>query len=59
MGSSFEDLVARDPTVKTDRNFDKWFERYDFLKKWHDIKYTCNLYMSNFLFLDRVLWWTI
>ena len=33
MGSSFEDLVARVLTVKTDLNFDAWFISYDFLKK--------------------------
>ena len=32
VGSSFKDLVTRNPTVKTDLNFDAWFERYDFLK---------------------------
>ena len=31
-GSSFEDLVAMNPTVKTDLNSDVWFKRYDFLK---------------------------
>jgi hypothetical protein len=49
MGYSFEDLVVRSPMVKTDRNFHKWFESYDFfLEKSHDIKYTCSLYMLNF-----------
>jgi hypothetical protein len=33
MGSSFEDLVARGPTVKIDSNFDKQFESYNFLTK--------------------------
>ena len=32
VGSSFKDLVAKNPTVKIDLNFDAWFERYDFLK---------------------------
>ena len=31
-GSSFKDLVARVPAVKTDLNSDERFERYDFLK---------------------------
>lgn len=31
-GSSFKDLVARVPAVKTDLNSDARFERYDFLK---------------------------
>ena len=32
MGSSFEDLVARSLTVKTDCNFDSRFRSYDFFK---------------------------
>jgi hypothetical protein len=36
MGSTFEDLVARGLTVKTDLYFDKRFKSYDFCKK----KYT-------------------
>lgn len=35
MGSSFEDLVTRDLTVKTDRNSDKQFKSYGFLKFSH------------------------
>jgi hypothetical protein len=35
MGFTFEDLVVRGPTMKTDHNFDKWFKSYDFLKKNH------------------------
>ena len=31
-GSSFEDLVAMNPKVKTDLNSNVWFKRYDFLK---------------------------
>ena len=31
-GSSFEDPVAMNPTVKTDQNSDVWFKRYDFIK---------------------------
>ena len=31
-GSSFKDLVAMNPTVKTELNSDMWFKRYDFLK---------------------------
>ena len=30
MGSSFEELVARDPPVKTDHNFDTRFKSYYF-----------------------------
>ena len=33
MGSSFEKLVARRLTVKTDRNFDSRFRSYDFFYK--------------------------
>jgi hypothetical protein len=33
MRSNFEDLVTRDSTMKTDRNFDKWFESYEFFLK--------------------------
>ena len=32
MGSSFEELVARNPTVKTDLNFDILIKSYKFLK---------------------------
>jgi hypothetical protein len=53
MGSSFKDLVARGPTVKMDRNFEKWFESYDFLRK---NRLTLNVCMPNLLFfLGRVL----
>ena len=31
MRSSFEELVTRDPTVKTDNNSDTWFKSYSFL----------------------------
>ena len=33
MGSSFEELVARDSTVETDRNSDTRIKSYDFFKK--------------------------
>ena len=33
MGSSFEEFVARDPMVKTDRNSDTRIKSYGFLKK--------------------------
>jgi hypothetical protein len=49
MGSSFEDLVVRGSTMKTDYNFDKWFKSYDFLKKKsHDIKFTYYAKLSIF-----------
>ena len=32
MGSSFEELVKRNPAVKTDLDFDVWFKSYSFLK---------------------------
>ena len=31
-GSSFKDLVTRNPMAKTDLNFDAWFKRYEFFK---------------------------
>lgn len=33
MGSSFEDLDARNPTVKTVQNLDAWFKRRNILNK--------------------------
>ena len=33
MGSSFEEHVAQNLTVKTDLNFDAPFKSYDFFKK--------------------------
>ena len=35
MRFSFEELVAKDPTVKTERDSDTQFRSYDFLKKFH------------------------
>ena len=32
VGSSFKDLAARNPMMKTDLNLDARFERYDFSK---------------------------
>jgi hypothetical protein len=50
MGSSFEYIVARDLTVKTDCHFDKRFKSYDFSKKeLHNIICTCSLYVLNCL----------
>ena len=31
MRSSFEELVTRNPTVKTNNNSDTWFKSYSFL----------------------------
>ena len=44
MGYSFEELVARGPTVKTDRNSDTWCKSYDILifttwNKMHVVKW--------------------
>jgi hypothetical protein len=58
MGSSFEDLIARGLTVKTDCNFDTRFTSYDFLNfllmklNAHvDYFWVIRLAVCNFIFL--------
>jgi hypothetical protein len=56
MGSSFEDLAMRGPTVKTDCNSYKWFKSYDFLNFLpYDIKCTRDVFEGIYMSCNKLV----